>query len=532
MRRFMFVIASLIALVSFATPGVASAHAILDSSNPAASTVISQSPAEIRLDFNEQIESSLLSVRLFDSSQKEISVHRAELLDMDPSIVIAAIPDLADGVYVVVWRVVSADGHPVSGAFPFEVGDQSTGTGNDLLEKILNSIDTESPLGNPLAAGRFISFLSLMVLIGTVVFSWGSSLMTAQKTRQLVRFAIVGIACGSLVVLLLQGPYASGRGWSAIVDAQLISDVTVTRLGLAVLVRLLLVLVCGYLSMVDVRANERWWKILASATAVGLIATFSLSGHPSAASLPVLFVVIDAVHIASVAAWAGSLIAMASLRREETVNAPRFSRIATWAMPVAVLSGVVQGLHLLGGLGSVTESEYGTFLLLKTAVVVAAIILGAKARSLVAQSQQMEFGRVLRFEAALMVVVLAITALLVGTSPNASGDSSTQSFSATQIQAGIVADLSVLPTTVGTAEVHVILTPPGGALTPVEDVTVSMALPSRKIPAIPVKMYELGPNHWTGVVNIPYSGEWSFESRVKPTANQTLLYTATFDVAD
>jgi hypothetical protein len=66
-RRIIAVATGLLALISFATPGVASAHAILDSSNPAASTVVSQSPAEIRLDFNEQIEGTLLNVRLFDA---------------------------------------------------------------------------------------------------------------------------------------------------------------------------------------------------------------------------------------------------------------------------------------------------------------------------------------------------------------------------------------------------------------------------------------------------------------------------------
>lgn len=203
-RRIAAIATGVLALFVVATPGVASAHAILDSSTPAASTVVSQSPAEIRLDFNEDIEGTLLNIRLFDAEQKEIDVEDAGLLPQDPSIVIASIPNLADGVYVVVWRVVSADGHPVSGAFPFEVGERSSGTGNDLLTKILSSIDTESPLGNPLAAGRFFAFLSLVALIGTVVFSWGSTLLTTEKARRLIRVSSIGIAVGSVIVLLLQ----------------------------------------------------------------------------------------------------------------------------------------------------------------------------------------------------------------------------------------------------------------------------------------------------------------------------------------
>jgi hypothetical protein len=299
-----------------------------------------------------------------------------------------------------------------------------------------------------------------------------------------------------------------------------------------VLLRLVLVVLWGYLAMNDGRANTRWWKYSAVFAAVATIATFSLSGHPSAGSLPALFVLVYAIHVGAVAAWAGGLIALAVLRNEDATNAARYSRIATWVMPIAVISGVVQGLHLLGGVSGLTDSSYGKFLILKTVIVLAVIALGAKARAHIADSRGAQFGKTIRFEATLMVIVLAVTALLVGTSPSDRGIGGSQSFSATQIRSGIVADLSVLPTRVGTAEVHVVLTPPGGALKPVTEVTVEMSLPDRNIPAIPVKMYELGPNHWTGVVNIPYSGTWSFESRVKPTANQTLLYTATFDVAD
>jgi copper transport protein len=532
LRRLFLVAASSIALVSFATPNVVSAHAILDSSNPVASSVIMQSPEEVRLDFNEAIESTLLNVRLFDADQKEISIDDAALLDVDPSVVVTPIPDLSNGVYVVVWQVVSSDGHPVSGAFPFEVGDQSSGTSEDVLAKILNSINTDSPLGTPFAVARFISFLALLVLLGTVVLTWGSSLIVTQKARKLMRSSVIGLAVGSSAVLLLQGPYASGRGWGSIFDAQLIGDVTSTRLGFAMWVRLGLVVLWGILCFSDTRADTSWWKNLAFLTGVGTIATFSMSGHPSAASLAPLFVLIDAVHLGAVVAWAGGLLALMVLRNEVGADAVRFSRIATWTMPLAAVTGVVQGLHLLDGLGSLTSSMYGKYLLLKIIVVGGAVILGARARRELVHSDVPGFRKTIRLEAALMVAVLAVTAMLVGTSPQDTGPSSSQVFSATQIRSGIVADLSVFPTRVGTAEVHVVLTPPGGALKPVTNVSVSLALPSRQIPAIPVKMYELGPNHWTGVVSIPYAGNWAFETRVQPTENSTLLYTASFMVTD
>ena len=105
-------------------------------------------------------------------------------------------------------------------------------------------------------------------------------------------------------------------------------------------------------------------------------------------------------------------------------------------------------------------------------------------------------------------------------------------FSATQIQGEIVADFSVLPTRVGASEIHVYLTPPGGSLKPVASVKMSFTLPSRDIPAIPVDLIEIGPNHWSGVMQFPYAGEWSMETRVQPKPNSTLLYTASVRIND
>ncbi len=107
-------------------PGIASAHAILESSSPAPSALLASSPKEIRLDFDEQVESTLGDIRIYDSEQREISIEKTVRSSTDASVVSAEVPALKSGVYVVVWRVVSADGHPVSGAFPFEIGTNSS----------------------------------------------------------------------------------------------------------------------------------------------------------------------------------------------------------------------------------------------------------------------------------------------------------------------------------------------------------------------------------------------------------------------
>ena len=509
-------------------PSVASAHAILDSSSPASSSVLEVSPAEIRLDFNETIEKSLLSIQLFDAEQLPVSIGKATRSDSDASVVSAAVPELGDGVYVVVWRAVSADGHPVSGAFPFEVGNSSTVDAGELLTRVLKGLDTESPLGAPLAVARFLAYASVIVLIGCVAFIWGSQTFVTPRLRVALRQAVIAFAVGSLGILLMQGPYAAGRGWSAITDGSLLADVMPTRLGIASLVRLAVALSWGALVLSLARHSQRWWKVSAVVTALVSATTFAVSGHASAASLPGVFATVAGVHLVAVSVWVGSFFAAVSVRTEEGVA--RLSRLATVAMPIAVVTGVVEAAHLTGGLSQVFDSRYGTYLLLKLSVIAVCLAIGYGLRRRM-KSGKPTVTQSLFVEAVLLVVVIAITSVMVGTSPTATASSST-SFSATQIQGEVVADFSILPTRVGASEIHVYLTPPGGSLKPVASVKMSFTLPSQDIPSIPVDLIEIGPNHWSGVMQFPYAGEWSMETRVQPTENSTLLYTASVTISD
>ena len=531
MRRFLLACAAATGLALAAAPGVASAHAVLDSSSPAASAVLSGSPREITLNFNENVESSLNEIRLFDSDRHEVTIGDTHRQEFDPSVVVAEVPRLDDGLYVVVWHAVSADGHPVNGAFPFEVGAASSGGADRLLQNVLSNVDNGSPLGNPLATVRFLAFVATMVLVGSVILSWGAAVPAWVSLGRLLRLATVALAVGSLGVLLLQGPYASGRGWGSVFDAGLIGDVMSTRIGIASLARLALAVVFGGLAVSLAHKDGTPWRNAALLSSLVLVATWSVSGHPSAERMSTLYVPVDMAHLVAVSAWVGGLVALWWVRNDsrDTALASRFSRIASVAMPVAVATGVLQGLHILGGTGSLTDSDYGRFLVAKAIIVVLVLVFAARARRRTANGDHTGLFVVVRAELIVMVLVIALTSLLVGTSPNA-GTQSAPGFNATLVQSSVVADLAVNPAHTGTAQVHVTLTPPGGSLTPVSKVTVQLSLPSRDLPAIPVEMLALGPNHWSGVVQIPYAGRWTLESRVTTQDNKVLLYRTTLAV--
>lgn len=522
---------ALSALAVMVGGGQASAHAVLDSSSPAASTVLETPPGEIRLSFNEAVESSLLEVRLFGGDGEEIVISAPQRSPRDASVVTAAVPVLDDGVYVVVWRVMSADGHPATGAFPFEIGRTTSGTGSDLVADVLSGLDDSSPLEVPLTIARFMAFVAMVGLIGALLFSWGTSLSAEPVMRTWFAANLVMLLVGTFGIVALQGGYVTGRSWEAVLDASLWSDVLATRVGLASLVRFAMIVGWGALFLAVHRSREAWWQNVAVIVAAVSVLTFSVSGHAGAAPWPGVFVVVDAVHFAAVGAWVGGLAALYLLRGHDGVDAGRFSRTATRALPIVVVTGAAQGLHLMEGIDDLTGTRYGQLLLAKVAMVAVLALAGAAARRRIVSRSAAPIASILRFDLVLVLAVLAVTSVLVGTPPGTSDNPADRTFTSTQIQADVLVDLTVVPTRVGAAEVHVILTPPGGALAPALDVAVRFSLPDRGIPAIPVSMVELGPNHWSGIVQFPYGGSWSMRVQVEDAPGSTIAYDAVVEVA-
>jgi copper transport protein len=277
-----------------------------------------------------------------------------------------------------------------------------------------------------------------------------------------------------------------------------------------------------------------------SVALIGIVVSFSASGHASVRPWAALLVALDAVHLLAIGAWIGALLAVVVVGREvlgvgeaggEAGFLLRLSRIFTWAMPTVVVTGVVQAWMLIEDRSGVLDTTYGRAFLAKVVLVVLAVALGTGMRRRLAQGNAGALKGALRFEALVAVVVLSLAAVMVSTSPT-SGESGSASSSVTLVQGGVLADITVSPARVGTVEIHTLFSPPGGSLSPVEDVEVRLQLPSRDIPVIPVDMIELGPNHWSGVAQLPYPGEWSLDVVVTPTKNSTLSYSTSVKVVD
>jgi methionine-rich copper-binding protein CopC len=108
------------ALVLALAPAVA-AHSLLIASVPAADTVVSGAPA-VALRFNNRIEKKLSRIRLVPArgDAQTLPLRADGAVDT----LEASLPSLGPGRYRVEWRVLSTDGHVVSGAFSFNVAAQ------------------------------------------------------------------------------------------------------------------------------------------------------------------------------------------------------------------------------------------------------------------------------------------------------------------------------------------------------------------------------------------------------------------------
>jgi len=521
------VVSVLIGTVGFA--GSASAHAILDSSSPSTSTVVARAPGEIVLDFSEPVEERFAVVRLFEAgeSDREVDIDAPRRLSTDSSTVVASIPPIPNGLYVVVWRVTSSDGHPVSGAFPFEVGDTSSGRSSEALDRIIASLRGGSNLAVPLGVARFLSYLGAVLLIGLTVLHWRGGGLGRVSTVRAMTMGAVGLVVGAIATLLLQGAHSAGAGWSGILDGALVADAARTRVGLAMVARFALgaLWVAVILGAARGLGNGAPWQNAASLVAVSTAVTFPLAGHLSAVPWPVLYVALGALHVGAVSIWIGGLMGAAIARRVDPSVVARLSLLATWAMPVAVVTGLATAVRLTGGPSGMLTGEYGRALTVKTILVVVMVGVALIVRRRMHSTSRT--GPLLRAEVLLALLVLAATATMTGTSPV--GEGAPVAFNATLSQNGVIADVAVSPAAVGTAEVHVIFTPPGGALTPVEKVEMRMELPSRAIPVIPVDVVPAGPNHFVGIVQIPYAGSWAVEVR-GTNAGAVLRWSTTMEI--
>ena len=381
---FVGVVVGLFGLFAFPA-GAAQAHAALIRTSPAQGSIVTSAPSEIVITFSEVVQPVPTRITVIAPDGKRIDSGNPRVQGDDMHIPVRT--NVPGGTYLVSYRVISADSHPVGGGFTYSVGAPSPGG----APKPVNGGDTNKVVATGVSIMQFVGFVGLILVLGpamVLIALWPRRLDRRQPIR-IVYGGLGLIAVATIAGLYLQAPYDSGGSLTSVTGADL-SDVFDSHFGQAYLVRLALLVIMGFLlrPVLAGKGTKTEHILLAVLGTVG-IGTWALAGHPGASDVAPLTTVADVAHLASVGIWLGGLVMLAVflLRRANVreLNAilPVWSNWAMLAVTVLVLSGTAQALIEIGTVHALLHTTYGQLVIAKVLLLAVILAFAQGARLLV-----------------------------------------------------------------------------------------------------------------------------------------------------
>jgi copper transport protein len=529
-------------LLGLAEP--AAAHATLVSTDPTQGQVLEEAPERVVFTFDEAVLGVPDAVQVFDAEGGLVpataTVRGAEL---------EVVPEepLGDGTTVIAWRVVSEDGHPISGSLTFSVGAPTAGFTPPPTEP-----ESAPDVPMALTVARGVGYVGLLLATGLVVFV---ALVLPARTPGVRRRPVVvarwagavtamaWLATLPLTALYLldgdAGSLARGGTWTSLpLQEYVVPAAVVLGVGLAV----------ALVGTQPPGPRRRVAALVAAGVAMGAPA---LTGHTRAASPEGLVVAADALHLVAGSVWLGGLVGLAltlpALQGQAGAAAEvlsRFSGAAAGVLVALVATGSVLAWRILGSWSALLETTYGRLLLVKIGFVLVAVAIAAWNRwSLLPRVQRAgkrDAGRTGRpvvravsVEAGVLVVALMITGALVDTSPQAEATTAAAN------------DPDVRTTTLGDIEVRATLTPRtrgpntitvqlrSAAGEPAEGVAppvLRMSQGELRLGTIPVTPVVAGT--YTAEVVLPTAGTWELQVSLRVSEFANPVSVLEFEVDD
>ncbi|MFD5693786.1 copper resistance CopC/CopD family protein [Streptomyces rubiginosohelvolus] len=607
-RRPLAAAALLAALVSLvfglllAGAGPASAHAALTGSDPADGAVVDTAPKEVTLSFSEAIAVGDDSIRVLDPSGKRADTD-AEPKDLSEGSTVrygvALHSGLPDGTYTVAWQAISADSHPISGAFTFSIGAPS-----DTTVALPSQEAGGGPVGVVYDIARYAAYGGFVLLVGGSAFvlvCWRGG-ATALPMQRLVVRGWLTLTAATLVMLLLRNPYTGSGKFADAFDLAGLQSVLDTKPGAALVSRLLLLgaaalFIAVLFGTYARREDEREKKDLTFGLAVGggvvatgIAATWAMSEHASTGIQANIAMPVDVLHLLAVAAWLGGLASLlVALYRTPDIGSAavrRFSAVAFGSVVVLAATGIYQSWRQVGSWSALTGTRYGQLLILKVALIAvllavawfsrrwtgrltdsavasedaaeeepasesesvsadperaaqlarqrAALTATKKKRIRDADPQRSGLRRSVLAEAAVAVVLLAVTTMLTSTEPGRTEEEAaggTPSVSAPAAGGPVnlkmpfdtggqngkgTVRIDIEPGRTGSNDLHVWIDGSDGKPMDVPELKLALTLESKDIGPLPVVPDRLAEGHWSAsAVQIPMAGDWKIDVTVR-----------------
>ncbi len=384
------------ALAALAFPASATAHAALLRTIPEASVTVNRSPSRVTLTYDEAVEPRFAVISVTDARGRQEVTGAPRALPSDPATLGVPVRRLPEGWYLVYWRVISADGHPVRGAYTFAVGPNPGPAPQFVIPSL-----TETAATPRLVIARWLAFLSILVAVGAFVFraviarpaevaAPGALRAAAAVTLVATTVALVAIP-GYLVLATAQFALRPWTELGAVIPAVRESTLGRALLDLEVIVALFGMAAAGTLWIDRPARRRRSVAALLALTgaltaAAAAMAVPGLAGHAAQTSPAAVSLAADWAHLSAAGIWIGglgSLVAVGSrVPAADRLGVlgrvvPRFSRVASVSVLVVIASGVAASILHVPTLPALWQTSYGRAILLKVLLLSLALVAGA-----------------------------------------------------------------------------------------------------------------------------------------------------------
>lgn len=443
--------------------GEAEAHALLARSDPPINATLRESPSAVTLFMTEPLERDFSSVRVLDGAGRRRDVGGTEFSEGNATQMRVNVVRLGPGVYTVAWRTLSRiDGHAWTGSYTFSVlnadGSAPAGTG-----AAAGGARTGPPVWAD-AAAKGAGLAALIGFGGGVLFALVTQRGASRRraSAALRPMLAIAAAAGIGATAYEAASAAWGLGGIGLLDEVLFE----TRTGAWLHLRWFALIAAAVVLMLPRWPRREATLLVLAAAWAGSI---SASSHGAAlASGGIWGALFDALHLAAATAWIGMLAAMLVAFRRcdggrawriETVR--RFSVAAAAVVPILVAAGLLGALIQVPAARGLVDTDWGVAFLVKLGVL-GALFAAAAANAFALRRRAEEsddaglerrFAWMMRAEAALAVLVIAVSGVLTQLPTPASTLPSTErrdnSTTLTAARAGVLATVEIEPNLAG-----------------------------------------------------------------------------------
>ena len=517
-------------LFLFGSAAPASAHAAVIAETPGDGRSVATEPATVSATFSEPVSVEVGGMAVRDASGDRVDDGRSKVSGTTVSVGLR--PGLGDGTYVVTYRVLSSDGHPVSGSWLFGIGAAPV----DRAISARSELSGDATWEFLATVSRFIVYLGALLAAGLAFFCafLHDQLSDRDRLLPIVRLAALGTIIGAVGLVIAQAALLSGRGLDAATDGTVLSSVLSGWLGWSLAV-LLVGLVAVHLST-DF-TSPRLAQPLALYGGFTVTASFALWGHTTELTPVWISSSADVVHATAAALWFGGIVGLLVVligRRSEFVSSTatvvgRFSTMAAWSVLALALAGLA--LTVTGTDASVEalfSTTWGRLVCVKVAVTALIIGLAAYNRrrlvpEVIASTDERatawrRLRRTVAVELVLVLVVFGLTSRLVYTTPARTAEAlaaTTTTRTATTTTGS--ARLTLEPSRVGTNSVRVqFLDEAGEPADLATSAVFEYSLPSADLGPIDRDVVKTGPGLFaTTGRELSIAGDWTIVVRVR-----------------